>query len=130
MLEMDNNIREKRPGYANIYKLCVKQFTTRAVIVVQLVKPLLLILEVHGSNPVIGKIYVEHLFTVNCIEKTKIKKKRPGIAHFLKQNHNCLNRCVRQDIRIFGGRNRFESGQRKRLEACLRVRALGGGAPR
>ena len=22
-------------------------------------------------------------FTVNCIEKTKIKKKRPGIAHFL-----------------------------------------------
>ena len=24
-----------------------------------------------------------HLFTVNCIEKTKIKKKRPRIAHFL-----------------------------------------------
>ena len=86
MLERDNNIREKRPGYANIYKLWVKQFTTRAVIVVQLVKPLLLILEVHGSNPVIGKIYVEHLFTVNCIEKTKIKKKRPGMAYLFKKS--------------------------------------------
>ena len=28
-----------------------------------------------------SKIY---LFTVNCIEKTKIKKKRPGMAHFYK----------------------------------------------
>ena len=27
-------------------------------------------------------IYIEHLFTVNCVfEKTKIKKKRPGMAH-------------------------------------------------
>ena len=26
--------------------------------------------------------YMEHLFTVNCVEKTKIKKKRPGMAHF------------------------------------------------
>ena len=24
-----------------------------------------------------------YLLTVNCIEKTKIKKKRPGMAHFL-----------------------------------------------
>ena len=31
-------------------------------------------------NPVIDKIYVEHLFTVNCIEKTKIKQKRPEMA--------------------------------------------------
>ena len=37
--------------------------------------------EVRGSNPVIGKkIYCT--FTVNCTEKTKIKKKRPGMAHF------------------------------------------------
>ena len=35
---------------------------------------------VRGSNPVIGKIYIE-LFTANCIEKTKIKKKRPGMVH-------------------------------------------------
>ena len=33
---------------------------------------------VYGLNPVIGKyLNIEHLFTVNCIEKTKIKKKRP-----------------------------------------------------
>ena len=25
------------------------------------------------------------LFTINCIEKTEMKKKRPGMAHFLKK---------------------------------------------
>ena len=47
----------------------------------QLVEQLLPIPEVHGSNPVIG----ENLFVYCqlCIEKTKIKKKRPGMAHFL-----------------------------------------------
>ena len=30
--------------------------------------------------------YIEHLFTVNSIEKTEIKKKRPGRAH-LKNNY-------------------------------------------
>ena len=34
--------------------------------------------EVHGSNEVIDK----NLLTVNCLEKTKIKK-TPGMAHFL-----------------------------------------------
>ena len=42
--------------------------------------------EVHGSNPVIGKIYIEH-FTVNCIEKTKIKKKQAGNGPFFKKNY-------------------------------------------
>ena len=32
--------------------------------------------EIRGSNPVIGKTFIEHLFTANCVEKTKIKKKR------------------------------------------------------
>ena len=32
-------------------------------------------------------IYIEHLFTVNCIEKTKIKEKRPGMAHLKKHIH-------------------------------------------
>ena len=27
--------------------------------------------------------FLEHLFIINCIEKTKINKKRPGMAHFL-----------------------------------------------
>ena len=49
----------------------------------QLVEWLLPIAEVRSSNPVIGKNYIEH-FTVNCIEKTKIKEKRPGMAHFNK----------------------------------------------
>ena len=46
----------------------------------QLVERSVLIPEVHSSNPVIGK-NLYWTFTVNCIEKTKIKKKRPGMAH-------------------------------------------------
>ena len=37
-----------------------------------------------SSHP--GKIYIEHMFAVNCIEKTTIKKKRPGIAQLKKRN--------------------------------------------
>ena len=56
------------------------------MVVAQLVERSLPIQEVRGSNPHIGKnLYNEHLFTVNCIEKTKIKKKRPVMAHFLKK---------------------------------------------
>ena len=56
----------------------------------QLVERLLLIQEVGSSTPVIGKIYFEHLFVylffINCIEKTKInKKKRPGWPTFFKK---------------------------------------------
>ena len=39
---------------------------------------------VRGSNPVISKFYIEHLLTVNCIEKTKIKKKVAGNGPSLK----------------------------------------------
>ena len=55
------------------------------MVVAQLVGRLLPKSEVHGSTLVIGKIYIEHLFTlftINCIEKMKINKKRPGMAHF------------------------------------------------
>ena len=47
----------------------------RTVLVAQLVEQLLPILEVCSSNPVIGK-NLNWTFTVNCIEKTKIKEKR------------------------------------------------------
>ena len=61
------------------------------VVVAQLVERLLPIPEVRGSNPVIGK-NLYRTFTVNCIEKTKIKKKRPGMAHFFKKKLNLLLR--------------------------------------
>ena len=41
--------------------------------------------EVCGSNPFIGKNYIEELLTLNCIEKTKNEEKRPGMARS-KQN--------------------------------------------
>ena len=57
-----------------------------AVVVAQLVERLLPTPEVRGSESSHWqKKYIEH-FTVNCIEKTKRKKKkRPGMAHFLKK---------------------------------------------
>ena len=41
-----------------------------AVVVVQLVEWWLPTPEVNGSNPIICKFCTEHLFTVNCNEKT------------------------------------------------------------
>ena len=44
------------------------------VVVAQLVERSLSTPEVRGSNPVIGKF----ICTINCVEKTKIKKKEAG----------------------------------------------------
>ena len=51
-----------------------------AVVGARLVEHLLPIPEVQGSNLVIAK-NLYWTFSVNCIEKTKIKKNRPGMAH-------------------------------------------------
>ena len=59
---------------------------TKAVVVAQLVEQSLPIPEVRGLNPVIIKHLYWTLFTVNCIEETKIKEKRPRIPHFFKKN--------------------------------------------
>ena len=68
--------------------------------VAQLVERSLPIPEVCRSNPVIGKIYIEHLLTVNCIEKTKKEKKEAGNIPFfiskdgLKQSIPFSNKSV------------------------------------
>ena len=50
-----------------------------AVVVAQLVELSFSIPEVRGSNTVIGK-HFNRTCTVNCIVKSKIKKKRSGMA--------------------------------------------------
>ena len=65
-----------------------------ALVVAQLVKT-----EVRGSNPVIVEKYMEYLFTVFCIEKNKIKKKRPGMAHL--KNYPVLQ-CLLPGMSILG----------------------------
>ena len=56
----------------------------------QLVERSLRISEVRGLNPVMGKnLYCT--FTINCIEKTKTKKKRPGMDPFFKKKNNYLS---------------------------------------
>ena len=60
-----------------------------AVVVAQLVERALPIPEVRGLNPVIGNnlcLYWTFVYCQLCIEKTKIRKKRPGMAHFKKLN--------------------------------------------
>ena len=55
-----------------------------AVGVAQLVERSLPIPEVRSLNPVIGKklyLYCTFVYCQLCIEKTKIKEKRPGMAH-------------------------------------------------
>ena len=59
------------------------------MVVVQFVERLLPIPEIRGSNPVIGK-NLYSTFTVNCIEKPKIKQKWPGMAN-LKKHVNDIN---------------------------------------
>ena len=55
------------------------------VVVAQVVDRSLPTPEVHCSNPVIGKNFI-HLFTVNFIKKTKMKKKEAGNGHNLNMN--------------------------------------------
>ena len=51
---------------------------------------LLLTSEIRGLNPNIGKVFCMHLF-VNCnSEKTKMKKKRPGMARLKKHDLSYL----------------------------------------
>ena len=64
----------------------------RAVVVAQLVERSLPMPEVHSLNPVIGKIYIEHLFTVNCIENNKNKENETKNWPFL------IKECVPMPI--------------------------------
>ena len=68
------------------YNACLKRWKWWEVVVAQLVERSLPIPEVRGSNPVIGKnLYWTFVYCQLCIKKTKIKKKRPGMAHFFKK---------------------------------------------
>ena len=67
----------------------------------QLVERLLPVPEVCGSNPVTGK-KIYGTFTVNCIKKTKIKKKGAGNGPFLKKRMiraNAQRKC-QKDVRL------------------------------
>ena len=81
------------------------------MLVDQLVESLLPTSEVCGSNPVIGK-NLYWTFTVNCIEKTKVKKKETGIGQFLKkdneQNESKLDQ--RKYLQAFGLDSSLKTG--------------------
>ena len=64
------------------------------MVVAQLVDWSLSIPEVRSLSPVMGKIYIEHLFVylfiINCIEKTKINKKSQGMAQLFFLKMSCV----------------------------------------
>ena len=62
-----------------------------AVVVAQLVVQALLTPEICGSNPVISKIWSTNLYTNCMIEKTKIKKKMPGMANLKKSLRDLIS---------------------------------------
>ena len=66
------------------------------MVVTQLVKHLLLIPKACSSNSSIGS---KHLFTVNCNEKTKIKKKEAGNGPFIKIESFGLENTPKQAAR-------------------------------
>ena len=86
-----------------------------AVVVAQLAERSLPIPELRGLNPVIGKILF-WIFAVSCIGKMKIKKKRTGMAHFLKVNH--FRHTSSEAVLVFISRWRsqlWSSGNERRL---------------
>ena len=72
-------------GRGKVNNQQLRKANSRLVWLAQLAERSLPKPEVRSSNPTIGTFLSGHLFTVNCIEKTKIKKKRPGMAHFKNQ---------------------------------------------
>ena len=62
----------------------MEELFSRVVFVAQLVERWLLKTEVTVRIQSSAK-FIEHLFTVNCIEKTKIKKKEAGNGPFKKR---------------------------------------------
>ena len=83
------NDKQRNQHNMSQLQMCAKY---GAVVVAQLVERSLPIPEVHSSNPVIGKIYIEHLFTINCIEKTKINKRGREWPTFKKEH--CVARFI------------------------------------
>ena len=61
----------------------------RAVVVAHLVEQSLPTPQAHGSNSVIGAKFILNNFYFQLCEKTKIMKKRPGMA-YLKRAPNVL----------------------------------------
>ena len=62
----------------------MRQLFKRAVVVAQLAERSLPTPEVRGSNPVLGKIYIEHCLLSTVLKRQEIKKKMPGMAHLKK----------------------------------------------
>ena len=79
------------PRSEEIWRQCTYLDSTQIVVWAVVVAQLLLIPEVRSSNPVNGKIYIEHLFTVNCIVQDENNEKDREWPSFLQQKN--IDKC-------------------------------------
>ena len=92
---------------------------------VQLAKQSLLTPEVHGSNPVIGEIYIEHCVMSTELKRLKYKKKRPGMVHFKKQYYErTLEREAIKSTKHFSSKPRNRNSLRAFLNGSFRALIL------
>ena len=103
--------------------LSAKLYLFGVVVVAQLVERLLPIPEVRSPNPAIGNIFC-WTFTVNCFEKMRIKKKRPGMAHIFLKNYTYLNFFPLEQLLCRKKRMRNNLRRRKGLKMMLKNRLL------
>ena len=79
------------------------------MVVVQWVERSLLTPEISSSNSVIGKLLYRTFVSVNCIEKTKLKKDRelPVFKDNFHHRHTGLDLLWRQKGLVLSGSNRI-----------------------
>ena len=79
------------------------------MVVVQWVERSLLTPEISSSNSVIGKLLYRTFVSVNCIEKTKLKKDRelPVFKDNFHHKHTGLDLLWRQKGLVLSGSNRI-----------------------
>ena len=102
---------KKSPNLVTLIYVVNVTVDFKAVVLAQLVERLLPIPEVHNS--VISKVYIGQLFIVNCIERTKIKKKRPGMeqpvySHSPLKLWQCVHKQCESILRPFAKVAKFE----------------------
>ena len=84
VIQLNKQDRDRIKPFINCYTNVIT-LTCWALVVDQLVERSLPTPEVRSLNPFVANFYIEHLLTVNYIEKTKINEKEAGSGPFIKK---------------------------------------------
>ena len=92
VIQLNKQDRDRIKPFINCYTNVIT-LTCWALVVDQLVERSLPTPEVRSLNPFVANFYIEHLLTVNYIEKTKINEKEAGSGPFIKKTLTCILSC-------------------------------------